>query len=32
MLIRWTDNAVRDFTHICDYIEKVSKSRPGRTV
>lgn len=22
MRIRWTDSAVRDFTHICDYIEK----------
>jgi plasmid stabilization system protein ParE len=22
MRIRWTDSAVRDFTHICDFIEK----------
>jgi addiction module RelE/StbE family toxin len=22
MLIRWTDSAVRDFTHICDYVEE----------
>jgi toxin ParE1/3/4 len=22
MLLRWTDSAVRDFTHICDYIEE----------
>ena len=22
MRIRWTDSAIRDFTHICDYIEK----------
>jgi plasmid stabilization system protein ParE len=23
MRIRWTDSAVRDFTHICDYIESI---------
>jgi toxin ParE1/3/4 len=22
MRIRWTDTAVRDFTHLCDYIEE----------
>lgn len=22
MIIRWTDDAVRDLTHICDYVEE----------
>jgi toxin ParE1/3/4 len=31
MRIRWTDSAVRDFTHICDYIEKhTSGAAAGR--
>ena len=32
MLIRWTDAAVRDFTHICDYIEKHGSAAAARNV
>ena len=32
MRIRWTDSAVRDFTHICDYIEKQSSGAVSRRV
>ena len=32
MRIRWTDPAVRDFTQICDYIEKRSSGRTARRV
>jgi toxin ParE1/3/4 len=32
MRIRWTDSAVRDFTHICDYIEKHGGSATSRRV
>jgi toxin ParE1/3/4 len=32
MRIRWTDSAVRDFTHICDYIEKQRGPATARRV
>ena len=32
MKIRWTDSAVRDFTNICDYIEKHSSGATARRV
>jgi toxin ParE1/3/4 len=32
MRIRWTDTAVRDFTHICDYIEKHGSRTASRRV
>ena len=32
MRIRWTDSAVRDFTQICDYIEKHGSSSAARRV
>jgi toxin ParE1/3/4 len=32
MRIRWTDPAVRDFTHICDYIEKHGSRVAARRV
>ena len=32
MHIRWTDPAVRDFTNICDYIEKHSSAAAARRV
>jgi plasmid stabilization system protein ParE len=32
MRIRWTDSAVRDFTHICDYIEKHTSGAAARRV
>jgi len=32
MLIRWTDTAVHDFTHICDYIEKNGSAAVARRV
>ena len=32
MHIRWTDPAVHDFTHICDYIEKHSTEATARRV
>jgi plasmid stabilization system protein ParE len=32
MHIRWTDSAVRDFTKICDYIEKRSSGSTARHV
>jgi toxin ParE1/3/4 len=32
MIIRWTDAAVRDFTHICDYIDKHRNGAAARRV
>lgn len=32
MRIRWTDPAVRDLTHICDYIEKRGSGTIARRV
>lgn len=32
MRIRWSDPAVRDFTHICDYIEKNGGAATARRV
>ncbi|MBZ5678527.1 MAG: type II toxin-antitoxin system RelE/ParE family toxin [Acidobacteriia bacterium] len=32
MHIRWTDPAVRDFTHICDYIQKHGSEATARRV
>jgi toxin ParE1/3/4 len=32
MIIRWTDAAVRDFTHICDYIEQNRSAATARRV
>jgi plasmid stabilization system protein ParE len=32
MLTRWTDSAVRDFTHICDYIQKHGSEVAARRV
>lgn len=32
MIIRWTDAAVRDFTHICDYIEQNRSPAASRRV
>jgi toxin ParE1/3/4 len=32
MRIRWTDSAVHDFTHICDYIEKHGSAAAARRV
>jgi len=32
MRIRWTDTAVADFTHICDYIEKQVSAAAARSV
>ncbi|HZW91634.1 MAG TPA: type II toxin-antitoxin system RelE/ParE family toxin [Candidatus Eremiobacteraceae bacterium] len=32
MIIRWTDAAVRDFTHICDYIDEHRSSAAARRV
>jgi len=32
MRIRWTDPAVRDLTHICDYIEKNQSALVARRV
>jgi len=32
MHIRWTDSALRDFTDICDYIEKHGSSAAARRV
>jgi toxin ParE1/3/4 len=32
MRIRWTDSAVRDFTHICDYIEEHGSPATARQV
>jgi toxin ParE1/3/4 len=32
MRVRWTDSAVRDFTHICDYIEEHGSSAAARQV
>ena len=32
MRIRWTDPAVRDFTNICDYIEKHGSRAAARRV
>ena len=32
MLIRWTDAAVQDFTHLCDYIEKHGSAAAARRV
>jgi plasmid stabilization system protein ParE len=32
MRIRWTDSAVRDFTHICDYIQKHKSEAVARKV
>jgi len=32
MRIRWTDTAVGDFTHICDYIEKQGSTEAARSV
>ena len=32
MRIHWTDSAVRDFTHICDYIEKYGSGAVARRV
>jgi plasmid stabilization system protein ParE len=32
MLVRWTDPAARDLTHICDYIEEHEQhDRPPRS-
>ena len=32
MRIRWTDSAVHDFTHICDYINEHSSGATARKV
>lgn len=32
MHVRWTDSAVRDLTHICDYIEEHNSSTTARRV
>jgi toxin ParE1/3/4 len=32
MRIRWTDSAVRDFTRLCDYIEKHGSDERARRV
>ena len=32
MRLRWTDDAVRDFTHICDYIEMHASPQVARRV
>jgi hypothetical protein len=32
MRIRWTDSAVRDLTHICDYIEEHGSATAARRV
>jgi len=32
MIVRWTDPAVRDFTHICDYIDKHRSGAAARRV
>jgi toxin ParE1/3/4 len=32
MLIRWTDAAVRDFTHMCDYIDQHRSGAAARHV
>jgi len=32
MIIRWTDAAVRDFIHICDYIEEHRSAAAARRV
>lgn len=32
MHVRWTDAAVRDFTHICDYIEQHRSGAAARRV
>jgi toxin ParE1/3/4 len=32
MIVRWTDAAVRDFTHICDYIDKRRSGGAARRV
>ena len=32
MRIRWTDDAVRDFTHICDYIGEHGSAASARRV
>ena len=32
MTIRWTDSALRDFTHICDYIETHNSPATARRV
>ena len=32
MQIRWTDSALRDFTHICDYINLQSSGATARRV
>jgi toxin ParE1/3/4 len=32
MLVRWTDPAARDLTHICDYIEEHDSSTTARRV
>jgi addiction module RelE/StbE family toxin len=32
MRIRWTDSAVRDFTQICDYIQKRGSGAASRRV
>jgi toxin ParE1/3/4 len=32
MLIRWTNPALRDFTYICDYIEKHGSQSAARRV
>lgn len=32
MRIRWTDSAIRDFTHICDYIQEHGSSASARRV
>src|ERR1700693_2944541 len=32
MLIRWTDEAVHDLTHICDYIEEHGSAAAARRV
>jgi plasmid stabilization system protein ParE len=32
MRVRWTDDAVHDLTHICDYIEKHGSAASARGV
>jgi toxin ParE1/3/4 len=32
MRIRWTDSAIRDFTHICDYIQEHASPASARRV
>jgi toxin ParE1/3/4 len=32
MRIRWTDSAIRDFTHICDYIQERGSPAIARRV